>query len=119
VVVVPASVVADVYYGEWTRAALLHCAFQHEGLRQLHSGRRDAEQLARDMEWRGVSTVSGGAAHECAAAGMCELWAPLESLIFIDVGLVGVAYNCHLQGEQRNECSATCRLLCGRIDGQD
>src|ERR1700744_987884 len=53
------------------------------------------------MERPGVSKVSGGVAHECASAGLRELRSPLESVTVIDVGLASVAYNCHLQGEQR------------------
>ena len=72
------AVVADVHYGEWAGAAVLHRAIQHEGVWGVYAGRCVADGVARDLEWGGVSAVSGGAADGCAAAGLWELRVAME-----------------------------------------
>ena len=69
---VPPAVVADVFHRAWPRAAVLHRAVLRARLRQLHAGRCDAADAARDLERRGVSGFPRGAAQRCAAAPCAE-----------------------------------------------
>ena len=80
-VALPAALVADVYHGERTCASVLYCSFQHEGIRCVYTGRRNAEHVARDLEWWRVSAISRGFADERTSFGVYELRTAMESLI--------------------------------------
>ena len=80
-VAVPATVVIDVYHGEWAGAALLHRAVLDEGLRGLYAWRCYAGYVERDLEWKRVSAVSGGIAYERTSSGLCQLWVAMEPLM--------------------------------------
>ena len=52
---VPPALVADVFHRAWPGAAVLHRAVLGARLRELYAGRRDAADIAGDLEQSGVS----------------------------------------------------------------
>ena len=61
-VALPAALVPDVFYSQWPSIAVLHCAVFAAWLRQLHVGRRNAANLAGNLERVRVSRISEGSA---------------------------------------------------------
>ena len=61
-VALPAALVADVFYSQWPGVAVLHRAVFAAWLRQLHVGRRDAANLAGNLERIRVSRISESSA---------------------------------------------------------
>src|ERR1700758_3459542 len=77
-VLVPAAVVPDVSYGQWSGAAVLYRAVLAAWLRQLHAWRRGPAKLAGNLERASLSRVSRGAAVGSTAKELRQLRPALE-----------------------------------------
>ncbi len=78
----PPSLESDVHHGEWTGSSLLHRSILHAWLRQLYFGQCHAADHAGDMERRKVPGIPARIAEPATAAGLLQLWAALEPLIW-------------------------------------
>jgi hypothetical protein len=76
----PPPMVADVFHRARAGAAVLHRAILRTRIRQLHAGRCDSADPARDLEWRGVSGLPRCAAERNPTAALRQLWLALEPL---------------------------------------